>query len=37
MPDNYYKNEQHKRAMTAPIKKPEHDLEVEKRAREAGL
>ena len=38
MPDNYYKNEQHKRAMTAPINpKKEADLDLEKRAREAGL
>ena len=40
MPDNYYKNEQHKRAMTAPIKKKEdeeYDMDLEKRAREAGL
>jgi len=35
MPSEYYKNEQHKRAMKAPIKKP--DLDLEQRAREAGL
>ena len=39
-PNQKYKNEQHERAMKAPInpkKEPEYDMDVEKRAREAGL
>ena len=32
-----YMNEAHEKAMTAPIKQPEYDLDLEKRAREAGL
>jgi hypothetical protein len=39
VPKQKYKNEQHKKAMTAPIIKQEVevDLDLEKRAREAGL
>ena len=42
MPDSYYMNEQHKRAMTAPIKRSDEEeaAEIEQRmirAREAGL
>ena len=37
-PNTVYKNKQHERAMTAPIKQePEYDADLEKRAREAGL
>jgi len=38
-PKQKYKNEQHEKAMTAPIIKQEVevDLDLEKRAREAGL
>jgi hypothetical protein len=38
-PKQKYKNEQHEKAMTAPIIKQEAevDLDLEKRAREAGL
>lgn len=38
-PKTLYKNAQHERAMNAPFKpkEEEYDMDVEKRAREAGL